>query len=180
MPMVIRELPLVDGILSRWRDRIGADYPGYRNHVCRVVNIGFALGDWSEEQRRRIVIAGCFHDIGIWSAGTADYLPPSIAEAEAYLAREELGDWAPEIALMIDLHHKITPYRGDLYPLVEIFRRADLADLSLGIAGAGLPASFFRDLKRAFPNAGFHRRLVRLAGQWVGRHPLRWWPIFKW
>jgi len=180
MPTVVRDLPLLDAILSEWRETIGADYAGYRNHVCRVVNFAFALGDWSEEQKRRIVIAGAFHDLGIWSAGTADYLAPSIALARAWLARERLDGWAEEIALMIDQHHKITRYRDPRHPLVEVFRRADLADLSLGIVRGGLPVSFVGELKRAFPNAGFHWRLVRLVGQGLAARPFRPVPVFRW
>ena len=180
MPTVVTDLPLLDAILSEWREMIGGDYAGYRNHVCRVVNFAFALGDWSEEQKKRIVIAGAFHDLGIWSAGTADYLPPSIALARDWLAREGLGDWAEEIALMIDLHHKITPYRDPRFPLVEIFRQADLADVSLGIMRRGLPVAFVGALKRAFPDAGFHWRLVKLLGQGLAAHPLNPIPIFRW
>jgi hypothetical protein len=180
MPIVVRDLPLLDAILSEWRETIGTDYPGYRNHVCRVVNVCFALGDWNEEQRRRIVIAGCFHDLGIWSAHTADYLPPSIAEAEKYLAGEGLDAWMAEVVLMIDLHHKFTSYCDPRYPLVEAFRQADLADVSLGMVRHGLPGSFMRELKAAFPNAGFHFRLVRLLGQGLAAHPLNPLPIFRW
>lgn len=180
MPTVVRDLPLLEAILSEWRETIGDDYAGYRNHVCRVVNFAFALGEWSEEQKRRIVIAGAFHDLGIWSAGTADYLPPSIALARAWLVREGLDDWAEEIALMIDLHHKITPYHDPRFPLVEVFRQADLADVSLGIMRRGLPPAFVGALKRAFPDAGFHWRLVKLVGQGLAAHPLNPIPIFRW
>ena len=180
MPKVIQELPLLDAILSEWRGMIGADYPGYRNHVCRVINFCCALGAWSEDQRQRIVIAGCFHDLGIWSAGTTAYLPPSIAAAEGYLVREGLGAWVPEVALMIDLHHKLTPHRDPRYPLVEAFRRADLADVSLGLLYRGLPGPFVREVRAAFPNAGFHRRLVRLLGQGLATHPLSPLPVFRW
>jgi hypothetical protein len=158
-----------------------------RRGLCRVSQpclprreCRLRAGGWSDEQKRRIVIAGAFHDLGIWSAGTADYLPPSIAPARAYLAREGLDDWAEEIALMIDLHHKITRYRDPRHPLVEIFRQADLADVSLGVARRGLPASFIGELRRAFPNAGFHWRLVRLAGQGLAAHPLSPMQIFRW
>jgi hypothetical protein len=180
MPTVVRDMPFLDAILSEWRGTIDADYRGYRNHVCRVVNFCFALGDWSEEQRRRIIIAGCFHDLGIWSAGTADYLPPSIVEAREYLAREGLDAWAPEIVRMIDLHHKFTRYHDPLFPLVEAFRRADFADVSLGMLRWGLPASFVREVKAAFPNAGFHLRLAKLLGQGLAAHPLDPLPIFRW
>jgi len=45
--------PLIDGILSEWRERIGVDYEGYRGHVYRMFNFCLALKDCSEEERKR-------------------------------------------------------------------------------------------------------------------------------
>jgi hypothetical protein len=173
-------IPLLDEILTPWRDRIGADFAGYKNHVGRMLNFCFALRDCDEEERQKLIIAGAFHDIGIWSAGTVDYLPPSIAQAELYLREHGLADWIAEIGLIIDLHHKLRPCRGIISPLVEIFRRADLADFSLGIIKGGVPAATVQAAKSAYPNAGFHRRLLQLAGAWFAKHPLTPPPFMKW
>lgn len=81
---------------------------------------------------------------------------------------------------MIDLHHKIRPVRDSRYPLIEIFRRGDLADFSLGFIKSGLPRSLVNEIQRAFPNAGFHRTLVRLAAGWFVRHPISLPPFMKW
>jgi len=40
-------------------------------HFC------FYLGKPTEEEQKKLIIAAAFHDIGIWSAGTVDYLPPT-------------------------------------------------------------------------------------------------------
>jgi len=173
-------IPLLEDILAPWRERVGADFTGYKNHVCRVVNFCFALRDCSEEERRKLIIAGAFHDLGIWSAGTVDYLPPSIELAMVYLRENGLGAWSQEIALIIDLHHKLRAYRDANFPLVEVFRKADLADFSLGFVKGGVAAATVRDVKAAFPNAGFHKRLMQLAGGWFAKHPVSPPPFMKW
>lgn len=161
-------LLLVEEILSPWQGRIGADYDGYKNHVYRMLHCCFALApDISDENQRKLTIAACHHDIGIWSEHTVDYLPPSIREAAKYLKAKQLSCWEEEVALLIDLHHKVRPIHGPLaqkYPLLEIFRRADLADFSLGLILGGVPAHFMQLLKRQFPNAGFHKMLMKASG----------------
>jgi len=179
--MIIEEpIALLDEILSPWRARIGDDFEGYKNHVSRVLIFCFSLRDCNDEERRKLTIAGAFHDIGIWSDGTVDYLPPSITQAKRYLTEQGLAGWIPEIERIIDLHHKIRPYRGDASPLIEIFRKADLADFSLGLIKGGVPGAAVRAAKVAFPNAGFHRRLMQLAGGWFARHPFSPPPFMKW
>ncbi len=165
-------IPLIDELLST------DELAGYRNHVYRMVNFCFAQGDFDAEQKEKIVIAGCFHDLGIWSADTFDYLPPSIVLANEYLRRTGRGAWQDEIATMIDLHHRIR--KCDDGSLVEVFRRGDLVDFSLGLIKCGVPSAYVRDVKRAFPNKGFHKQLVRRACTWTLRHPLNPVPVLKW
>lgn len=175
-----KQIPLLDDILAEWRDAIGTDFPGYRNHVYRMVNFCFALGSPDEEDRKKIVIAGCFHDIGIWPQGTLDYLPPSIDRAQKYLIDHGLTKWSNELELMIGQHHKVRKYTATTHPLVELFREGDLIDFSLGLFKCGLPAAHIRAVKATFPNAGFHRQLVSKAGRWLCKHPLNPAPILKW
>ena len=174
------EIQLAETILTEWRDTIGRDFAGYRNHVYRVVNYCLALRAFSDAEREKVIIAACFHDLGIWSDRTADYLAPSEALALAYLRTRDLTDGSDEIALMISEHHKLRSVRADRYPLVETLRRADLIDVSLGVVKFGLPGSFVAQVKRAFPNAGFHKGLVRLVGQGFAQKPLRPLPFYKW
>jgi hypothetical protein len=172
--------PLVETILGPWRPTIGRDYPGYRNHVYRLIHICFALRPCNEEEQQRIMVAGCFHDLGIWSAQTFDYLDPSIALAQEYLLHHDQVAWLPEISLMIDLHHQFRPYGDARYPLVELFRRGDWTDVSLGILRFGLPRKTLRGIQRTFPNGGFHPKLVRLTLQRFIKHPLSPIPVLKW
>lgn len=176
-------LPLVEEILLPWQARMGADFEGYRNHVYRMLHCCFALAPCNEQERNVLMIAACHHDIGIWSDHTVDYLPPSIREAASYLKANHLHHLEEEITLLIDLHHKLRPIQGALaerYPLLEVFRRADLADFSLGMILGGVPRSFMRKVKRQFPNAGFHKMLMKAAGGWFAKHPLSPPPFMKW
>jgi len=67
---------LIEEILATWKDRIGDDYPGYRGHIYRMFNFCQALRLCSEEEKTKLAIAACHHDIGLWSAHTVDYIPP--------------------------------------------------------------------------------------------------------
>ncbi|MGV2388825.1 MAG UNVERIFIED_CONTAM: hypothetical protein LVR29_12755 [Microcystis novacekii LVE1205-3] len=42
---------------------------------------------------------------------------------------------------MVEMHHKVRTYKTDRYPLVELFRRGDLVDFSLGFFKFGIPRS---------------------------------------
>lgn len=175
-----KRILLLEEILATWKNEIGADYAGYKNHVYRMLNFCFALHDCNQADREKLIIAGCFHDLGIWTSHTFAYLPPSIALAKAYLQQNELEQWIPEIELMIDMHHKLRRYADTRYPLVEVFRQGDLVDFSLGIVKCGLPKTFIRSVQHHFPNAGFHQRLVQLELGWLPKHPLNPLPVFRW
>ena len=140
----------------------------------------FYLHKTTEEDRQKLIIAACFHDLGLWSEKTVDYLPPSIVLAKEYLQQNDLEHWSTEIELIIDLHHKVTEYKNQRYPLVEVFRKADLADFSLGLIKAGISIDYITQVKAAFSNAGFHKLLCKEQGKWLLKHPLNPFPIFKW
>ncbi len=178
--MIEHEIPLLEEILGQWKAVIGSDYQGYRNHVYRMLHCCFYLGEPSEEDRKKLIIAAAFHDIGVWTAGTVDYLPPSVEVALRYLKEKGLESWCEEVALMIDMHHKIRSYKDPLYPLVEIFRKGDLVDFSLGAVKHGISKHYITQLKQAFPNAGFHRRLLQLTWSRIKSHPLNPAPMMKW
>jgi hypothetical protein len=178
--MIENSIPLLEDILETWKKEIGVDFAGYKNHVYRMINFCFAQRDFNAEERGKIIIAGCFHDLGIWSSDTFDYLPSSIVLARDYLRQNNLENCFPEIRLMIDLHHKLGKYEDARNPLVEVFRQGDLVDFSLGIVKCGLPKTYIKSVKNQFPNAGFHKCLVRSASRWFLKHPLNPIPVLKW
>jgi hypothetical protein len=176
-----RSLPLVEEILAPWKATLGDEFLGYRNHVYRMIHFCCSLRALEVEEREKVMIAACFHDLGIWVAHSLDYIPPSIELAKEYLERRNLRAWAPEIETMIAMHHKLTAFRDSAAgPLVEIFRRGDLVDLSTGIIKSGLSKDYVADVKNEFPDEGFHRLLARLTGAWLRVHPLSAPPIFRW
>jgi len=172
-------LPFKEAILEPWKEKIGDDYLGYRNHVYRVLHLCVYLHKPNQEEWHKLIIAAAHHDIGIWSANTADYLMPSIEQAKIFLENNNLHLWIEEISLMIEMHHKLTAYCSSTSSLVETFRRADWADFSLGLIRPNLPQSFLREINMVFPNAGFHETLLRMALRRITQHPFSPAPMFK-
>lgn len=175
-----QEIPLLEDLLSEWEDVIGAEYGGYRNHVYRMVHFCLSLKECNTEEREKIIIAGAFHDIGIWIENTADYIEPSLPPAMAYLESNNLHAWRDEIALMITEHHKLRKYVSGPSDLVELFRRGDLVDFSLGLFKFGLSKTTIKEVKNNFPNMSFHKNLGKLAARWFVKHPLNPAPMMKW
>ncbi len=180
--MKIEKLPLLDQILVDWKYTLGDDFQGYYNHVNRMILCCFALSNkiLSREEKDKIIIAGAFHDIGIWIENTLDYLPPSIPPAREYLKEHDLEAWSTEIELMINEHHKIRKYNNVDYPLVELFRKGDLVDFSLGRVRFGLDKRDIKNLHATIPNSGFHKSLAKRAVKWTLKHPLNPIPMIKW
>jgi hypothetical protein len=173
--------PLIGEILLEWRDRIGEDYDGYHGHVYCMYNFCLALlHDCSDEEKKKIAVATCHHDIGLWSDHTVDYIEPSISQAKLYLSQQELSEWSKEIVLMIEFHHKVRTYNDKRYPLVEVFRKGDLVDFSLGVFKCGVPKTYIKSVMRTIPNAGFHKFLMKGAKEWFAKHPFSPPPFMKW
>ena len=174
------QIPLLEDILTEWKETIGNEYEGYKNHVYRMIHFCLALKNCSEEEKEKIIIAGAFHDLGIWINNTIDYIPPSLPPAMEYLKSRNLEAWSTEIELMITEHHKIREYENTTYPLVELFRKGDLVDFSFGLFKFSIPKTYINQVKAKFPNAGFHKYLGKRAVKWFAKHPLNPAPMMKW
>jgi len=160
-------------VLDAHAEALGRDRAGYGNHAYRVTNLCAALAPLDAEELEKVAIAAAFHDLGIWTAGTFDYLRPSSRLAVEHLLEVGRLRWADELEAMVLAHHKISPHRGR--PLVELFRRADWVDVSRGLFTFGLPRRFLARVFSAWPSAGFHRRLVQLTLERTRTHP--WSPL---
>jgi len=167
---LLTRIPTIDNVLNDYATALRDDFLGYRNHVYRIVNLCVAMAGRSELEK--IAVAAVFHDLGIWANGTFDYLAPSIALAHDYLVAHAHEDWAAEIERMIAAHHEITPSTAGPDSLIETFRRADWIDVTHGLRGFGVPRSFVARLLAAWPDAGFHWRLLTLTLDRFRRHPL--------
>ncbi|HET9474433.1 MAG TPA: hypothetical protein VFO82_11095 [Steroidobacteraceae bacterium] len=178
--MLLERLDALDGVLDKYSAELGEDLIAYRNHAYRVANLCAALRPADEAGIDKIAVAAAFHDLGIWTAQTFDYLAPSADLACDHLRCTGHGDWQEDIAGMIHEHHKVRRYRGTGADVVEPFRRADWIDVSRGLLSFGLPRTVLRAIFLKWPNAGFHKRLVQLTLREARAHPLRPIPALKW
>lgn len=171
--------PLLDSILENWRPVLGTDFPAYKNHCYRVLNFCLALDAQQPESLDKVSIAAAFHDLGIWTHHTFDYIAPSRQLACEFLANTKQEGWQDEIETMIEQHHKISFYKANPTWLAESFRQADWIDISKGILKFGLPVSFIKETMECFPNARFHKRLVALTWQRFKKYPFNPLPMMK-
>jgi HD domain len=177
---LLTSIPTIEEVLDDHASELGHDFIAYRNHVYRVANLCLAIVGDSRVEREKIAVAAVFHDLGIWTNSTFDYIAPSVAVAREHLAARGLADWIPEIEATIADHHKVTPSHASPEWLVESFRRADWIDVSRGLRRFGLPRTFIAAVAAKWPSAGFHRRLVKLTIDRFLKHPLTPLPMVKW
>ncbi len=132
--------------------------------MYRVFNLARALAGTGDHDEA-IAVAAVFHDLGIWSDGTFDYLAPSGRRAAEHLAARGPSADPEQVARIIAYDHALTSCRATAGPLAEAFRQADLVDVTpRGDPGFGLPRAFVRgEARAAFPNAGFHRCLLQAS-----------------
>ena len=176
---MITRLPVLDDILETHAAALAGDTLAYRNHCYRVVNFGVVFAGDHPDTLEQLGIAAGFHDLGIWTADTFDYLEPSKELALEFLDRTGRREWAVQIGRMVDEHHKITRCEADPTGLIEAFRKADWIDVTRGVRRFGLSASIVKEVMGAFPNARFHRRLVDFAARRLARHPLNPLPMVR-
>lgn len=170
---------VLDAALEPWSAELGAARVPYRNHAYRVFNFARALLG-SANADETLAVTSAFHDLGIWSDRTFDYLGPSEARAREFLERRLPSAPVALIVAAIEHHHRLGRVRGaEGATVIDAFRRADLVDVSRGLYGAGLERSFRRDVLARFPYAGFHGVLVRTGLAWWARHPLRPVPVLR-
>jgi hypothetical protein len=177
---LLTNLPTVEEALGNHEPLLKTDATGYRNHVYRVANLCLAAARGHPVDLDKLAVAAVFHDLGIWTNHTFDYIAPSVALARAHLAARGLAEWAPEIEAIIVNHHKVTSSQSQPLSLVESFRRADWIDVTCGLRRFGVPRPFIATVRYTWPDAGFHRRLVQLMLDRVWNHPLSPLPMVKW
>src|SRR5262245_59151688 len=174
---LIQNVSVLDTILESHASELGRDFTAYRNHTYRVVNFCLALSPNGPAQLEKIAIAAAFHDLGIWTDHTFDYIPPSVRLARVHLMASGQAPWTAEISEMILQHHKVSRYRSDA--LVEQFRCADWVDVSRGFIRHGLSRQQIRRVLSMWPDAGFHKRLLQLGLHRLRTHPLNPLPMLR-
>ena len=162
------ERPRVEKLLEPYREVIGEDYAGYRNHVYRVVTYAMYFLEQDQQSEQVVETAMVYHDIGLWTDHELAYLEPSEA---AVLADNERYGWGLESELLrgiIHWHHKVTRYGGPYEHIIEACRKADWIDATQGWLRKGITRSDVAAVEAAYPNCGFHRTLLRLAKDYSG------------
>lgn len=169
---------IIEDLMQKFKPAIGTDYEKYKNHVYRVF-LNCLLMDSDKNNEEKYAIATVFHDIGIWTNHTIDYLNPSIKQAKIYLTETGKQDWTGEITLMIYWHHKVSKYKGEHERTVGNFRKADWIDVSLGLKTFGFDKKKIKENRKMLPNLGFHVFLLKRIIKNFFRHPLHPLPMFK-
>lgn len=172
---VITSHPVVESVLTHYAELVGEDLPAYRNHVyrgltyqTRLLGLDAASAD--------MALAWAVHDLGIWTAGTFDYVPPSVDLARTHATEAGAGDVA-SVVDMVELHHKVRSVED---PLVETFRRADRIEVLHGGLRGRLRRAEVREITAALPYCGFHAFLARQTARRFIRHPLNPLPMYRW
>ena len=169
---------IIEKVLEEKRHILKDDHDKYKNHVYRVHHLCLKI-DKQTENTDKYAIASAFHDVGIWTHQTFDYLEPSINQAREYLDKIGKPEWKDEIASMIDMHHKRSRYSGQNEKTVETFRRADWIDVTSGRINFKIDRKEISALQAKFPTLGFHRFLVKQSIRNFLKHPLNPLPMFK-
>lgn len=161
--IIMTERPRVEALFAPYVDRIGEDFPGYRNHVYRTITYAMHFLDDAPEHEALVETAFVYHDIGLWTDHELAYLEPS--EAVALADNEKYGWGLDPDALRgaIHWHHKIFSYSGPHETVIEACRKADWIDASKGLIRKGLSRAQIAEVEAAFSNLGFHDTLLRLA-----------------
>ncbi len=168
----------IENLLNQFSPVLGADHAKYKNHIYRVF-LNCLLADSDKNNEEKYAIAAVFHDIGIWTHDTIDYLNPSIEQAKLFLRETCKQDRTEEITGMIYWHHKTTKYKGRYEKTIETFRKADWTDVSLGLKKFGIDKQKIKLNRKQFPNRGFHWFLVKRITKNFFHHPLHPLPMFK-
>lgn len=169
---------LITNILSSYKSELGANFEKYHNHCCRVFIFASILSNASEEEKKQLAIASAFHDMGIWTANTFDYLEPSIKLAEKYLNQHQLDNWFENVKEIINNHHKLTSFKKN--HLAESFRKADLIDLTFGFIKFRISPIKITETKKLYPSLRFQSYIFKKVLKNIVRHPLNPLPIVKW
>jgi len=170
--------PYIEDILKQHRSELNLDYDKYRHHIYRVLNFTLLIHHTEGKELDTLAIAAAYHDIGIWTAGTLDYLEPSIKLAKEYIKSKKLKISPKLVEDIISNHHKVTPYRDN--NLVEAFRKADAIDLSLGIISYGVSGKEISLIYGEFPGEWFHTFILGEIVKNAFKNPFNPLPILKW
>lgn len=158
----------VEELFAPYRQLIGKDFPGYRNHVYRTITYAMYFLDNVVDLEPVVETALVYHDIGLWTDHVLAYLESSEALAVADNEKYEWGLDPSVLRGVIHWHHKIFRYQGPNQTIIEACRKADWIDASQGKLRKGMSRESIAKVEAAFPNLGFHESLLRIAKDYGG------------
>jgi hypothetical protein len=166
--------PIIDAVLERYRGALGRYEETYRNHVYRGLSyhqllLGATVPDSA-------ALAWAVHDLGIWTAGSFDYLTQSADLASMHAAEFGVTD-IEHVQMMILRHHKVRPADDRM---TETMRIADMVDISRGILSGPIRRAQRKTVVAELPYLGFHAFLARGLSRHAVRHPTRPFPMLRW
>ena len=196
---ILKESEIIESQLSNYKQLLGDDYLGYRNHLYRVLTYAnwFLGGRPSKLNNNKywelLQIALVYHDIGLWTHKQLNYLQPSVDLAIRSLAASEKIYDTSDVRIvkdMITYHHKITyfngfdsnhpntPYPGgkEALDIIDAFRKADWIDATHTIITKDMPINNINKVVSELPDLGFYNTLLGF-GQRI--HGNDFWPIFN-
>ncbi len=166
----------IDSILEVHRSLIGADWAAYRGHCQRLFCYLSCFG-LSPNEITLTEVAIAFHDLGIWTADSMDYLAPSCEAARLYISDQNLEIKIDLVEDMINSHHKMT--KAKTHHLAEYLRKADLIDLSATWLRFGIPKEEIKAIKKAFPFVGFQKKIYTKVAKHALKHLWNPFPMLK-
>ncbi|MQY31438.1 hypothetical protein [Nocardia aurantia] len=166
--------PIVDAILDRYRREVGTALPAYRNHVLRSLNYHQLL--LGEPVPGTAALAWAVHDLGIWTAGTWDYLDPSADLVSKHAAEFGIDDIEGTRRMVLD-HHRLHATDDRLS---ETFRLADRIDATRGLLRRPATRADIEAVAAQLPYEGFHTFLIRRGVAYALTHPTRPLPMVRW
>jgi hypothetical protein len=178
---VVSTSNLVDSFLKSHEAVIGPDLEGYRNHIYRVLSFSQHIMKTDESYipsgRNDEILAAAivYHDIGLWSDGALAYLEPSVNRARQDLSARFSDKEMEVIHNIIYWHHKSTPFKSEnkqMDIMVNAVRCADWIDFTFGFVSMGMPSAHIEVVRKAIPNAGFHKTLLGFGPK------LRGWDLY--
>ena len=160
-PSLLTSVPTIEDVLHDHARSWGHDFRLSEPCVPRRESVrGPAAA--RPESHDKIAVAARFHDLGIWTNQTFDYLPPSIALATRLLDDDGRPEWVRRSTMDDPRPPQVSASDGDPHWLVEPFRRADWVDVTRGRSFGTVCRRRSAPDARWLADAGFHRRLVQV------------------
>ena len=171
----------IESILKNYKQIIGNDYEAYRGHCHRIYNYIVLMkrsAELTQQDNYILEIAIPFHDLGIWTAHTMDYLQPSFEAASTFVKQNKLDVDLFVLKTIIVNHHKLTFVKDN--KLAELLRKADMLDLSFGRLKSSLTKEELDCIKASFPYKGFQLVIFKKLMKHALKNITNPFPMLKW